>query len=164
MCPQCIRTEQGAGCSKVKTKCRLPAAGRALLFRGDRREAAALALLASPPHFLSDKSESSLGQELERSAWRQEGADRWVAARFSRWCSMSHWVCSDPAFCTHCLSGLLPRRLQMSTSQPPEECVLCPMSESTTGLPKEQEQPEGGWSQHHPLGGMAACGTNYHRP
>lgn len=62
----------------------------------------------------------------------------------------------------------------MSTGQPPEEvCPLppsqrvpkgSPMSESTKGLPKEQDQPEGGRGQHHPLGVMAACGTDYHRP
>lgn len=50
-------------------------------------------LLASPSDFLGDKPESSLGQELGRLAWRQEGADQWVAARgfFLAGVFTSHW-------------------------------------------------------------------------
>lgn len=43
------------------------------------------------------------------------------------------------------VSGLLPRRLQNEHGPASRESVsFAPMSQSTKGLPKEQEQPEGG--------------------
>lgn len=155
-CPLSLRTRSGAGCTEVRTKCRLPAAGQALLPRAGRQGAAVQVFWGSSSRFLSNKHKS---HPWAGSRDVQPGSGKALTRRFlPAGVFTSPWSGCDPAFCTHCLSRLALTSLQNEHRPALSRgaCALPPMTGSPLRAPqKSNSSPRGagGQSQHRPFGG-----------